>query len=317
MKGLLFLSAGSVVHGTNTRDLERMGGLLKSMPWTGGAMVFGAVAIAGLPPLNGFLGEWLIYIGLIDGGMMPGAAGVASFLATGLLATIGALAALCFIRLIGIALLGAARSSAAEHSHESSVEILGPILVLALLSTLVALAPVPFVEISASAASSALGGIGGIQELGRAPLDTLGLVNGAICGAVALALGVLMIFQRNRTIESGPTWGCGYARATPRIQYTARSFSEFVAERLLPRRLRPMIVKSPPAGLFPKHADFASDTADPLTRRLYEPFWERWAGFFSRLRWLQQGMLHLYLLYIVLFVVAALAWLSFRDWLTP
>jgi NADH:ubiquinone oxidoreductase subunit 5 (subunit L)/multisubunit Na+/H+ antiporter MnhA subunit len=294
-----------------------MGGLLKIMPWTGAAIVFGGVAIAGLPPLNGFVGEWLLYLGLIDGGMTPDATGVASLLATGLLATIGALAALCFIRMIGISLLGTARTEAAQHAHESPADMLWPIGVLALLSTVVALAPRPFLELSASAASFVLGGVGGLPELGMAPIDTLGLVNAAICGAVTLFLLGLAALHRNRSIAEGPTWGCGYARATPRIQYTARSFSEFAAERLLPGRLRPTIVKSPPAGLFPRHADFSADASDPLTRRLYEPFWERWAGFFSRLRWLQQGILHLYLLYIVVIIVAAMAWLSFRDWLNP
>ncbi|RXM22233.1 oxidoreductase, partial [Citrobacter sp. AAK_AS5] len=67
MKGLMFLSAGSVLHGSGTRDMERMGGLMKNMPRTGVLMVVGAVAIAGLPPLNAFVSEWLVYLGLMGG----------------------------------------------------------------------------------------------------------------------------------------------------------------------------------------------------------------------------------------------------------
>jgi len=104
-KGLLFLSAGSVLHGAGSRDLERLGGLLRRMPWTGSLTLLGAVAIAGLPPLNAFASEWLIYLGLFRGGMGSGAKSslLLLFVSAGL-ATMGVLAALCFVRLVGVGL---------------------------------------------------------------------------------------------------------------------------------------------------------------------------------------------------------------------
>src|SRR5262249_42048580 len=132
MKGLMFLAAGSVLHGTGTRDLESLGGLGRKMPATAAAMIIGGVAIAGLPPLNGFASEWLLYQGLFAGGSQrAGAAALATLLSIGLLALIGGLAALCFVRLMGITLLGAPRSDSARHAHESSVMLLSPMFVLA------------------------------------------------------------------------------------------------------------------------------------------------------------------------------------------
>ena len=69
MKGLMFFAAGSVLHGTGTKDMEKLGGLMKRMPWTGAAMMVGAVAICGLPPLNGFVSEWLMYLSLMKCGL--------------------------------------------------------------------------------------------------------------------------------------------------------------------------------------------------------------------------------------------------------
>jgi hypothetical protein len=86
------------------------------------------------------------------------------------------------------------------------------------------------------------------------------------------------------------------------------------AEHLLPRFLRPRTQKHRPRGLFPSRSDFGSECPDPITKRIYEPLFERWAERFSRLRILQQGKVHVYLLYIVVTVVLALAWVSLRTW---
>ncbi|TMQ27622.1 MAG: oxidoreductase, partial [Deltaproteobacteria bacterium] len=133
MKGVMFLGAGSVLHGTGTRDLETMGGLMRRMPRTGALFVLGAVAIVGLPPLAGFASEWLVYRGLIDGGLAPGGdAGWILLLlfAVAVLAAVGALATLCFVRIIGVALLGQPRSAAAARAHESGAGMIAPIAAL-------------------------------------------------------------------------------------------------------------------------------------------------------------------------------------------
>src|SRR5439155_9506331 len=106
MKGLMFFAAGSVLHGTGTKDMEQLGGLMKRMPWTASAMTVGAVAIAALPPLNGFVSKWLIYLGLMKCGFATNdSRSLTALFAVGLLALIGGLAALAFVRLTGIVLL--------------------------------------------------------------------------------------------------------------------------------------------------------------------------------------------------------------------
>ena len=107
-KGLLFLGAGSVQHATSTRAIDRLGGLVKQMPWTAGTFLIGAVAISGLPPLNGFISEFLIYTGAYRavGEAGAAAAGAVVILA---LALIGGLAAACFTKAFGIVFLGFAK----------------------------------------------------------------------------------------------------------------------------------------------------------------------------------------------------------------
>jgi hypothetical protein len=99
------------------------------------------------------------------------------------------------------------------------------------------------------------------------------------------------------------------------MQYSARSFSEFVVSRLFPRPLRPRTTRPMVSGPFPAPGSFACRCTDPLLDRAYEPFLLRWADRFSRLRWIQQGALHIYLLYIFVVAVAALAWITWRNWL--
>lgn len=314
MKGLMFLAAGSVLHGTGIRNVDQLGGVMKRMPWTGTVMVLGAVAIAALPPLNGFTGKWLLYLGLADWGL--GASpdrGLTPLLMIGLLALVGGLSAVTFVRLCGVSLLGTPRSEAARHAHESSWWMRGPMVVLAI----VCLAAAVFPNHLAASFSGARDAILGAKAHAGVPapeaaLARIGAFNAWIGAAVVgLALVLALLVRRS---ASGPTWGCGYAAPTPRMQYTGRSFDQMVAEWLLPRFLRPRSRRRLPKGLFPQGADYSSDCTDPVTRKLYEPFFTRWARRFAHLRFLQQGKVHVYLLYILFTVVLALAWTSVRSW---
>jgi formate hydrogenlyase subunit 3/multisubunit Na+/H+ antiporter MnhD subunit len=315
MKGLMFLCAGSVLHGSGTKDMEKLGGLMKRMPHTGLAMVVGAVAIAGLPPLNGFVSEWLIYMGLMGGDVTrAGSVSVAALLGTGLLALIGGLAALCFIRLIGIVLLGEGRSQAAKHAHESTFGMRGPMVSLAVFSIGMAIFPGVLLRILTPVASQVFGpAVAERITRVQSSIGVLGMVNVAVWTALGLAIILWAVF-RGPSTQPVETWGCGYVAPTARMQYTARSFSEFISYRLLPRIMRARIVKEMPASPFPASGSFSSRCTDPLTHGVYEPFFARWADRFSRLRWIQQGALHVYLLYILIVAVAGLAWISWSHW---
>ena len=143
-KALLFLGAGSVLHATGTRELSRLGGLWRAMPWTAGLFGLGAVAICGLPPLNGFVSEWLVYLGLFDATIAHGPSAWAAIPAALLLGVTGALALACFIKVCSVVFLGAARSALAAHAHECGAPMRGAMLVLAGACGAIGLAPILF-----------------------------------------------------------------------------------------------------------------------------------------------------------------------------
>ncbi len=130
-KALLFLGAGSVLHATGTREMSRLGGLWRTMPWTAGLFAIGAVAIAGLPPLNGFVSEWLLYLGLFDAAIHRGAAAWAAMPAAILLGITGALALATFVKAGSIVFLGAPRTKVAAQAHDCGLHMRVPMLVLA------------------------------------------------------------------------------------------------------------------------------------------------------------------------------------------
>jgi NADH:ubiquinone oxidoreductase subunit 5 (subunit L)/multisubunit Na+/H+ antiporter MnhA subunit len=313
MKGVMFLGAGGLLHATGTRDLERMGGLLHRMPRTGALIAIGAVAIAGLPPLAGFTSEWLMYRGLIDGGLGPaiGAGPVLWMLAAiTALAAVGVLAALCFVRVVGIALLGQPRSEAAARAHEPGPGMVVPIGVLA-----AGVVAMPFV---APRLIAALGPA--IDQIAHAPLATaaardalapIAWLSAALWAA--LAAGWLAMRRLDARARRDDTWSCGYAAPTPRMQYTSGSFTESMLQ-LLPRALRARTAVRRDAVPFPRAGELVSDRDDPFTRSGYEPLFDRLGKRFARLRWVQQGITHLYVLYIVVTVIGVLAAVAVHDW---
>ena len=322
MKGLMFLCAGSILHGTGTRDMDKLGGLMKRMPRTGALMAVGAVAMAALPPLNGFVGEWLIYMGMLRGGLdFSGAGRVVLIVAIGAVALIGGLALVCFVRLIGVTLLGEARSDEARHAHESSPWMTSPLIALVLMCAGSALFPRAVVsafqgvvaEISGLPAGTFLSAVNSADS----PLSTLSLLNVATLLMLLLIALALFVLRRRSAEAADTTWACGYTAPTPRMQYTSLSFSELMVSRMFPRALRPRSTSSVSQGVFPAPGSLTTEYPDPLSRRIYLPFFARTAERFARLRWLQQGKLHVYLLYFVVVLILAFAWIAARKWIVP
>jgi hypothetical protein len=153
-----------------------------------------------------------------------------------------------------------------------------------------------------------------IVSSAESPLATLGTLNVTAWVAVGLVAVGLAALRRGAVETGAATWGCGYAAPTPRMQYTGASFAEFIVARVLPRPLRVRTSTTTPTGLFPTGGAIASKHPDPLSERVYEPFFARWAERFARLRWFQQGKIHVYLLYILLVLVLAFGWVSLREW---
>jgi hydrogenase-4 component B len=311
-KGLLFLGAGAVAHAAGTREIDHLGGLFKRMPWTGLTFLIGAVAISGVPPLNGFVSELLIYLGAFHGlASAVSATAVAVLCVIAGLALIGGLAAACFTKAFGIVFLGEPRTDRAAHAHEPSLAMRLPMLLLAagcvligLLSPLAvyALAPVlaTVTGLSPEVVSAQVAQTGGILSFVTA--GGIGLL--AVIAALA---GLRSWLLSGRPVATTQTWGCGYGRPTPRMQYTASSFAQPLTDLfsvlLLSRRHL-----APPAGLFPRAASLATETADVCGERLYAPVFSGIGRGLAALRWLQHGRVHLYVLYIALTLVVLLIW---------
>ena len=320
MKGLMFLGAGSVLHGAGTKDMECLGGLMKRMPRTGVVMVVGALAIAAVPPLNGFVSEWLIYMSLLNGGLVfSGVSRIMLLLTVGALALIGGLALICFVRLIGIVLLGSGRSEGACRAHESSRWMTVPMGILAGGCILSALFPRALISmfsrmvelVFAIPANTFLATL----DSPASPLPVLGLMNVVIWLVVGLVAILFLVSLRRRPSQADETWGCGYLAPTPRMQYTGQSFSELMVTRLFPGFLRPKTSVISPTGVLPSGGKMLTGYPDTLSRVLYQPFFEWSMGHFTRLRWVQQGKIQYYMLYFVVTLVVAFAWLAIRQWI--
>ena len=315
-KSLLFLGAGSVLHATGTGELDRLGGLLKRMPVTGATFLIGAAAISGLPPLNGFVSEFLIYLGAIAGlGSQAHSAPawpLMSVLVVGGLALIGGLAAACFTKAFGIVFLGEPRSGEAAHAHEAGAAMRWPMVVLAGLCVLIGLAAPLWPQVLQPAVAVVLPE--NLREAATASASqAVGPLTGVVFGSyILLGLIVLIMHVRRkllagRRVEQTVTWDCGYAAPTPRMQYTASSFARPLT-LLFRLFLQPRDEIHPPHGLFPKHAALHTHTPDLFRRYVYEPLFLGVAWLASKLRWLQEGRIQIYVLYIALTILVLLIW---------
>ncbi len=317
-KSLLFFGAGSVAHATGTRDLELTGGLARRMPATAALFLFGSLAICGLPPGNGFVSELLVYLGLTRAAVAPGSAWAA--LPAPVLAATGALAVACFVKVLGVVFLGSPRSTAARDAHESPPLMLAPMVVLAAACLLLGVAPglvAPALERTVAVwagGSLAAGPLTGASLAELAPLGPISATAVALLAGVALATAaVIPVWRRGRSRQPAlPTWDCGYATGSPRLQYTASSFAQLITSRFA-WALRPAVHAPRVEGHFPRPTRFHSHVDDSVLEGLLRPVARGALWLTSLLRALPQGQLQRYILYILGVLVPLLAW----AWLFP
>jgi formate hydrogenlyase subunit 3/multisubunit Na+/H+ antiporter MnhD subunit len=314
-KSLLFLSSGAVVHATGSRNIESLGGLLKKMPITGVSFLIGSAAISGLPPLNGFVSEFLIYLGAFSG--LASASGSSSWipaavLVIGSLALIGGLAAACFAKAFGIVFLGELRDTSIYNPHEVSRSMYIPMLILAGLCFLIGLASPLAIIVTAPVVKII------IPKMLWVYLENIKTTSCAILWKVSLvATSVLVIacilwFIRKkllagRQVEHSVTWGCGYVAVNPRMQYTASSFAWPIIS-VFRWILHPKVHVKLPAGLFPKDSKLETHTDDVVQYYWYRPIFLGFDWVSNQMRWLQQGRNQLYVLYVALTLLVLLVW---------
>ncbi|HVP67563.1 MAG TPA: proton-conducting transporter membrane subunit [Anaeromyxobacteraceae bacterium] len=307
-KSLLFFGAGSVQRATGTRDIERMGGLARPMPFTALFFLVGAAAISGLPPLNGFVSEWLVALGSLAGLALPRGDRLAYVaLAAPILAFIGGLAAACFAKVHGTAFLGNPRTAEATGAHESPAAMLLPMALLAAACLAIGLGP----SLALPAIARAAFDWAGLPAAHAAAADAAGAARrvGVVAAALLLAAGALAWIRARlvRSAAASETWGCGFAAPTARMEYTGSSFAQFLVDgfRFV---LLAKVELAQPRGLFPRSARFATEVPDVVLDRAIVPAAHACEAAAGKVRGLFPGRVHFYAVLVVAALVALLAW---------
>ncbi|MBI3968631.1 MAG: hydrogenase 4 subunit B, partial [Chloroflexi bacterium] len=323
-KALLFLGAGAVQQAAHTRDLESLGGLIHRMPWTAATFLIGAAAISALPPLNGFVSEWLTFqalLALITAGPGPVVA-IGAALTAGLLALTSGLAAFCFVKAFGVAFLGMPRSASARDAREVNWSMRGAMGGLALLCFGLGLLPTAIVQLL-SPVTATLAGVAANPALGLTPLRPLG-PEGAFAPLPLFllllafgALGLLLarLFGGPGSERIAPPWTCGIS-AEPSMQYTAAALAKPI--RIIFRALiRPYrVVELEPARgggrgnldptYFVTSVRYEAGVRSVYERYLYGPAVRSLLAVAQRIRSFQSGGLRTYLAYIFATLVVVL-----------
>ncbi len=296
-KSLLFFGAGSVLNATGTRDMEQLGGLIHRMPQTAFVFLAGCVAISALPPLNGFVSEWLTFQAILQSPQLPSWGLKLIVPAVGaLLALSAALAAACFVRAFGFTFLGRARTAAATNAQETDTNSLAAMYFLAALCLIAGILPGFFIDALAPVVQLLVGGRmpmqTGVEWLSIVPIaESRSSYNGLLVFIFMISSGAIAAFAIHRLasdrVRRGPAWGCGYPDASVATQYTADSFAQpirrvFGATVFQAREIGEM---PPPGSTEP--ARLTVQVRDLIWERLYAPIAVGVAFAAERLNYLQ------------------------------
>jgi formate hydrogenlyase subunit 3/multisubunit Na+/H+ antiporter MnhD subunit len=235
-KNLLFLGAGAVLGATGERDMERLGGLIRRMPYTSFAFLVGCVAISALPPLNGFASEWLTFQAILQSPDLP-QWGLKLMVPAvgGLLALSAALAAACFVKAFGITFLGRPRTPAAETARETDRFSLTAMFALASLCLLAGILPGLVIDALSPVTLALVGGRMPLQsDVAWASIVPIAEARSSYNGllvfvfiALSAPLAAYVIHRfASHAVRRGPAWDCGFPDSSPSTQYTAGSFAQ-------------------------------------------------------------------------------------------
>ena len=310
-KGLLFLCAGSVYKATGTRDIEKLGGLIKVMPRTALFFLIGSIAISGLPPLNGFVSEWLTLQAFFLGAL-AGTAGTKIFmgLCAAVLALTGGLAAACFAKAFGVTFLAMPRSARAANAKEVSLSMKSAMFFLSLLTVIFGLFPAVIMKILVKVS----GEITGIDtaamsfslnnfSLAPQPANRACLSNPLLALILiffsGLAAAVYYLLPGRRNTVKNRTWDCGYYKLDSRNEYTATAFSKPFRAAFsfffLPYRKTEKIRES---FYHVKYFKYETFTTPIFKQYIYDPIVNAIFMAAGYMRRIQRGSIHLYIAYI-------------------
>ena len=305
-KALLFLGAGAFERAVGSLELDRLGGLLRRMPWAGGAFLVGSMAIAGIPPLNGFASEWLTLQALLHVALEPplGTA-LGAAVALAVLAMTAALALLCFVKVVGLVLLGPARRAESDAAAEPPAGMRAGMLALAAMCVAIGLVPgliVPTLAgLAPGASDDVLARQAGLDVPGTGSLPALALA----VGLLALTAGLVRARGRRRAAPA-PTWTCGQP-VVPALAWTSAGFTKplrLVLESLLRPDRELEVVES---GGLVQRVSYASHVPSLADTLLYEPAIRAGTRGAAIVRRLQTGNVRTYALYLLALVLGLLA----------
>lgn len=307
-KPLLFFAAGSVHSKVHTKDCEKLGGIIKFMPQTAALFLIGSIAICALPPFNGFISEFIIYISMF-GGLSTGNHFLfpVLILSIGFLAFVGVMVLISFTNMFSSIFLGSPRSEKVlnikEDSPKSMIIVMG---ILAAFSLLIGTFPNYFIQILIHPCNIFL----------NSPLifpeqifSNISMFNITLVITVVAVLLVRKYLLKNKTITIHKTWGCGYDKPNPKMQYTNYSFSRPFLGFLTPFFVRILDFEGI-KELFPKRTSFKSKNIDIFEFYLIRPIIEFDKFIIKKFYWVQSGNLQKYLLYGLIFLLIAIVWVA-------
>lgn len=306
-KPLLFWGSGAVIHAGGTREMNLLGGLAKPMPRTALIFLVGVLAICGLPPLNGFASEILLYLGLFSQLQLDDMAALA--LLVPVLALVGGLALITFTKLYSSVFLGTQRTPGAVPPHEAGAAMLLPMGFFALLCLLIGLLPQHALGLLSPVLNTLMSAqsVAALRPEYTAAMGLLSLSAFLLAGAVLAAALFWWFRLRQAPFSHAATWGCGYQRASARMQYVSSSFSEIVVSVfngiIRQRTERPLL-----CGLFPGPSSCLDLPTETVLERIIRPLFTVAGVSFAFLRRLQHGQMHLYMIYIFATLFILMLW---------
>jgi formate hydrogenlyase subunit 3/multisubunit Na+/H+ antiporter MnhD subunit len=306
-KSLLFFSAGSVYQQTHTRNMERLGGLIKFMPKTAVMFLIGAVAIGGLPPFNGFVSEFIIYSGLIEGFRGSNISQIVLFvISLAGLSVIGGLSVLTFTKSFGTIFLGQPRGKLQHVPHEVSQLMLIPQYLIIAVILSIAFVPQFYLKV----AGTALAVINPIQSATviisglTGTIASISVYSLVLIGITGVILFIRASVMKSRNERMDATWGCGYIAAGSRQQYTGKSFSKPLGKILgfiLIEKKHFEELK--PGEIFPHKRSYVSHYHDFFEHNLIDSFTQRLIHSANYFSFIQNGRIQSYVLYGILFIL--------------
>ena len=322
-KGLLFMGAGAVLHATDERNMEEMGGLIHRLPWTAVLFLIGCVSIAGLPPFNGFVSEWLTFQAfLLTPALHRPILGLLIPIGAALLALTGALAAACFVKAFGVTFLGHWRGhTSVERVHEVDWQMRIGMMLAALTCFLLGIFPTVVIRWMDSLTETLVGGNVGISagKFGWMRLTPIAAERASYSGFnifIALLSIVLVawlfLHVKKATVRRVPIWDCGFEKINARMQYTATSFSMpirrifgFVFQiREESHALEPL---RHPA--YPEKLQYRLRVRDRCRYWIYQPIQDAAYFIARKVGMLQQGRIQVYLIYSFVTIIVLLVFL--------